>query len=841
MKTRLNPFYNNKHYAGKTFFLAILISTLFFAPFLIIDNGLFLYYGDYNVQQIPFYQLVHDSIRNGNLGWSSTTDLGANLIGSYSFYLMGSPFFWLTLPFPSEAVPYLMAPLLILKIGLAAVAAYTYLKRYVKNKEFAVIGALLYALSGYSIYNIFFNHFHEAMIVFPFLLAAIDEYMETKRRGILAITVFAACFINYYFFVGQVIFVIIYWFVRMFTYSYKIKLKEFLVMAFEIVLGFAGTAVLLIPSILVVSSNNRVDNSLMGWSTLVYNSPQRYMDILKSFFFPQDIPAYPNFTPDSNAKWASLSAWLPLFGCTGVIAFLQYQKRTHWLKKLIPILIMIAFVPIFNSVFQMFNAQYYARWFYMLTLVMVLATVMALENSKTNWKRALTWSGAITAGIAFLIGFMPNGGEDENESTIGLMRFSDRFWIYAAISLIGLSLLAGLLILLKKDKKKFLNLTTIAVAVIVLGYSTYALALGKSYGYSSTDYMIPYVINKEDNIDLPDVKNVRSDFYSSMDNSAMFWQIPSIQAFHSVVPESIMEFYPSIGVKRDVGSRPETDVYGLRSFTSTRWLFNYKDDSSSFERSDGVTEMPGWKYYDTQNNFNIYENENFIPMGFTYDKFVTREQYNQVHEGNRHLLLLKAMVLDSEDFEKYSDITTGKEAQTIGFRYTEDRYVKDCAARSETACSYFAYDNDGFSAEIDMQGKDDNLVFFSVPYEDGWSAYVNGEEVDIARVNVGFMAVRVSGGQVNEIRFNYKTPGLATGAVITAVCIVIFAAYMILIGRKKNKELKERLVLENARVINTVVDSHVEGIEECTAGCDTGCSTEGIEQTVPKEINEKED
>ena len=28
----------------------------------------------------------------------------------------------------------------------------------------------------------------------------------------------------------------------------------------------------------------------------------------------------------------------------------------------------------------------------------------------------------------------------------------------------------------------------------------------------------------------------------------MYWQIPTIQAFHSIVPGSIMEFYPSIGV-----------------------------------------------------------------------------------------------------------------------------------------------------------------------------------------------------------------------------------------------------------------------------------------------------
>ena len=101
--------------------------------------------------------MCHDAVRSGNIFWSWTTDLGANFIGSYTFYLLGSPFFWLTLPFPSAAVPYLMGPLFILKFGCASLTGYIYLKRYVKNPRSALIGGMLYAFSGFSIYNIFFN------------------------------------------------------------------------------------------------------------------------------------------------------------------------------------------------------------------------------------------------------------------------------------------------------------------------------------------------------------------------------------------------------------------------------------------------------------------------------------------------------------------------------------------------------------------------------------------------------------------------------------------------------------------------------------------------------------
>ena len=760
-----------KRYWHKAFLLGLCLSFLFFLPFLIYDQGLFLYYGDFNVQQIPFYQMIHDSIRSGNLGWSHTTDLGANIVGSYSFYLLGSPFFWLTLPFPSEAVPYLMAPLLMLKFACASLSGYVFLKRYVRNRDLAVIGGLLYAFSGFSIYNIFFNHFHEAIVVFPLLLAAVDEYMYNRRRGVLAIAVFASCAFNYYFFAGQVVFVLIYWIVRMVSGSFRITLRDFLRMAAEVLIGFGASAVILVPSVLAVLQNPRVDSAPNGWGALLYGSEQRYIHILESFFFPPDIPARPNFTPDSNAKWGSVAAWLPLFSMTGVIAFLQAKKHTNWLKRLIVTLFIMAFIPILNSLFQLLNSSYYARWFYMLTLMMSLATVISLENSKTDWRRALTWTGSITAVILVAIGLMPNTTEaqtGETVTTYGLMQYPDRFWAYGAVALVSLAVLALLLKLMRKNRRKFIRYTYVCVGIISVCYSSYLLILGKTQGYNSHEFIIPHVLNKGGEIDLPDTNSARSDFYKTMDNTAMFWQIPSIQAFHSIVPGSVMDFYPSIGVTRDVGSRPETDVYGLRSFTSTRWLFDYKFDGDSFTDENNDTAMPGWNYYDTQNGYDIWENEYYIPMGFTYDKFINVEKYKSCPESSRHLLLLKAMTLTDGQLEKYADITGGS-SYGGSFTYSEEQYKEDCLARRETTCTNFVYDSKGFSAQIDLSGKGDQLVFFSVPYEDGWSAAVNGESADIEKVNVGFMAIRVPGGQVSEIRFNYETPGLKTGMAITCL------------------------------------------------------------------------
>ena len=124
------------------------------------------------------YQLAHRAIRSGNIGFNLYTDLGVNFIGSYSFYLLGSPFFWLTIPFPNEALPYLMAPLFCLKFAVAATTACAFIRRFVTNRDYALIGGLLYAFSGFGIYNIFFNHFHEVIAFFPLILLSLELYIE---------------------------------------------------------------------------------------------------------------------------------------------------------------------------------------------------------------------------------------------------------------------------------------------------------------------------------------------------------------------------------------------------------------------------------------------------------------------------------------------------------------------------------------------------------------------------------------------------------------------------------------------------------------------------------------
>ena len=762
-KRRLSGVFRTDGYLF-TFLFGLVLSFLIFLPFLIIDRGVFLYYGDYNVQQIPFYSLAHDAVQSGQTGWSWLTDLGANFVGSYSFYLLGSPFFWITLLFPSGAVPYLMAPLLMLKFALTGVTGCAFLRRFVKNGHTAVFGGLLYAFSGFNLYNIFFNHFNEVVMLFPLLLIGMEELVVNRRRGLFALTVALCAVVNYYFFFGEVLFCVLYFFIRgTLSTDFRCTLKSFGLVALESVLGLLISAVLLLPSLLVVLSNPRTSDYLNGFNLLVYGNSQRYGLILSSFFFPPDVPARPNFFPDSNAKWSSVSMYLPLVSMTGVIAYLKGAGKT-WLRRILCICFAVCFIPALNAAFSLFNYSYYARWFYMPLLLMALATCLAVERMPGQFPSAFRWTALFTGAFA-LIGVLPQKVDGEYVF-FSMPEDPARFWVYVLIAAASL-LCCVLLYTLRSRPKVLFRSACGALAAVTLLTGVFMIVSGRGTA-SRYDEVITNGLNGGDNLSLDtDGGLFHSYTFDELDNLGMFWRIPTINAFHSVVPSSIMDYYEWIGAERGVASRPETSLLGVRGLLSVKYAFSDNPD---------YYPMPGFVKTGVQNGYTVYENEYYVPMGFSYDYAVTEEQLSSLTAASKDRLLLRALLLSEEDYASVSDILSVlPDEEVVNGDYSDEMYFDDCLARKALSVDSFRYDSYGFTAETSYD--EDRVVFFSVPYESGWSAAVNGEPVQILKGNAGFMAVRVPAGE-STISFTYRTPGLAAGSIISLSALLLLFGYL---------------------------------------------------------------
>lgn len=782
------------------FIVAYVGMLLAFIPTMITNDGIFLYYGDFNSQQVMFYEHANEMVRNGNMGWDWGTDLGANFIGSYSFYLLGSPFFWLSTLLPLKTVPFILPWLLSLKTAVAAITSYAYIRRFVENKNACFAGAMLYAFSGFQAYNVFFNHFHDVTAFFPLLLLGLEMLVQDKKKGAFALAVGICAAISYFFFACEVVFLVIYFFIRCTDKEFKIDIKTFGLIAFESILGVMLSAIIFLPACIDVLLNPRLAERLYGLDMVFYNENVRIPRIIQAFFMMSDMPARINILHTDKANWASIAGYLPMFSMCGVIAFMRTVKK-NWASKLIIVCGIMACIPILNSSFVLFNSSYYARWFYMPILIMCLMTAKMIGDYKGELKKGFIPT-AIVAGFFLIAGILPTR-EGEDLVVGKVPEHWDLYLIQAAVTVI-LTAILSVVIYIVIEYKQFYRVVAITTSFACIATMITAVCYGSAQGeYNHFNY-IKYGIYGKENLDMDklnahyegDNNFYRIDTSPDVDNWCMFWGLSSMRTFHSVVPTSILDFYHSINQTRDVASRMETTMYPLRGLLSVRYYFDKVEDSA-IGHSDTMTNLVDFKYVDTQNNFNIYENEHWIPMGFAYDMYTTDGAMKSVGDVDKANMLLEAMVLDNYQILKYSDVIT---------RYDHEDYVRDqqsykaaCADRRNDSCYYFKEDTDGFDAKINLAK--DKLVFFSVPYDDGWTATVNGEEVDVERVSYGFMAVLCEEGE-NVIRFNYKTVGLTAGKIITASGVVIFIAYVggTYYYNKKKKTEEEARALKNAAV-----------------------------------------
>ena len=767
--------------------LCALTAAIFFLPFYILDGGFFHYAGDFNSQQISFYRYMNGFVKGAGYPdstfagaphntFSWATDLGSGVMNAYSFYLYGSPFFWLSVLLPQSWLPYMMVPLLVLKFGVAGGGAYLYLRRYVKNANYAVLGACLYALSGFAVYNVFFNHFVDVVALFPYLLWALDEAIYEDRHGLFAFWVAVNLLNNYFFFVGQVIFLCIYFVCKLTAKDFRLTARKFGHLLWESVLGVAMGCLLLFPAVLSLLQNPRTIDLSSGWGFLTYAKVQQYLAILLSWILPPDSPYLTSVWSEGVIKWTSMTAYLPLCSLAGAMAYWRSRKADSK-KRIVAVCAVCALVPVLNSAFYALNSSYYARWYYMPTLILAAMTVNALEDPDIDLDapaRGIGW--IMLATLVFAV--VPVRDDTTETWSFGVLKNPEQFFVVLGFGLLGLMLYRVLCSKWRQDSR-FAQRMTAAVLVFACAFTMVHIGIGK-FGQWHTDSDL---VEQDTNAlllknNLPE-GDYRIDTYKIHDNIGMWLDKSCLQYFGSTAAPSILSFYPGLGVKRDVRSEPEITNYALRGLLSVEYLITTPEKRESFEDEADA----GWTYLADVDGYTLYHNDNYVPMGFTYDYYVTEATYEASVKTLRSNLLMRALVLEDEDVKAYGQyLTELPDTMLDDLHY--DSYTQDCADRRAHSCSVFQMNNAGFHAEIMLDKA--NLVFFSVPYDDGFTAYVNGEKTDILRVDEGLMTVLCPAG-ASSIDFVYQAAGLSASRVVTAVAIPVWVVYVACFVRRKRR------------------------------------------------------
>lgn len=732
----------------------LLLGVCTFGYFILKEKGIFTLFADFNNQQIPFNILANQAVKSGEVFWNWNVDLGSNFIGAFSFYNLGSPLFWITLLFPAKAFPYLAGWIFILKYAVAGATSCAYIQLFVKDKKYAVLGSALYAFSGFQAANLLFYHFHDVVALFPLMLWGIEKMLVEKKKAVFAFTVFLNALLNYFFFVGEVIFVVIYFLVRFF-FKRKTRFKDSIQCLIEGALGTAMSAALLLPSVMFVLSNPRVEEKISGIKALAFNET-KYLQILRALFFPGENMSYSSCL--YWGEWSSCAAYLPMVGIVLVLAF-AVSKPRHWLSKMLMVSAVFSVVPVLGSIFYLFNETVYQRWYYMPLLLMALASALVLENRRQfKVKTGIVVSAAAVILLTVIVAFAGKVTGTE------LVFRKYVFWALTAIAAAGVAL-TYLVVVKIKDHVWYRRGIFIGIAVFCIGTTALNCILyRKAAGMSSQQYYAE--IKRVENVDTPDEQ-----YRFNNDNNLVTMTVPlaGIGSWCSTVGSGIFEFYESLGLERTIVNIKGPD--GTVELLGGKYtIYNEKQESGSLVSTVESDE----------GNIYIYENEDVLPIGFTQDIYMLKSDFLELDPELRALAMIKALVVEDDMESEVKSVLREYDPAEDGVISSENK-VNDIREHLQEKGKNFNRSGKGFS--LTMTADSDKYAFFSVPADDGWTAEVNGKSVEILDVN-GMMAVQISEGQ-NEIEFKYEVPFLREGIIISIIGITVWGIYYAVTRRKK--------------------------------------------------------
>ena len=755
--------------AGVTVFL---LSSL---PYAAQNGFIFYYYGDFEAQQVTFLVYLRRVLGGMTIPqYDFNAGLGMDFLDAYSFYNLFSPFTLITLLIPEKAIIYAVPFLIALKLGVCSLNGYLYASRFCKDPCYALIAAMLYTFSGYQMTNFVF-HYMDGIALFPLLLYALEAAVTEKRRGLFGIAVALCALTNYYLFVIEAIFVILYFLVRLTDNSFRIGIKDFFCLGFEVFAGTAAAGIVLVPAIVCILESPRLGGSYSADNivqALFYETPWRYARIIQSMFSIPDTQGYTNIFPDfrgeypEGSRWSSQAMYLPLFGMSGVIAYACTYKKS-WQKKLIAICCVIAFIPILNSIFSLGRMTYYARWQFAPVLIMSLMTALALENGSSAFRMGIIINGAAVIAFAVFTVIFPI--EKLSLWETGAYYSNSQKWTNLLLTAAGLVLTGIMVFVFKKDcsySKK--AAATVIGAVFVLTESTMLYGMGEN----RTPELA--VRSRKSYPEFEDTSyGKRITAVNHFDNFNILWEEGSLYFFNSAVSPYINEYCEALGF----------DYYNIYRDYATECLCSVKEFVSEKNSVADLSDKHIFK--EQQDIYYIYENPDFIPMGFCYDYCISRERFDALDEVIKSSITLKAMVVD--DTSAVSEYLEEIPEDEI-YALDDEQLSEECAKRRENYAESFSTDRNGFTAEITLDSPE--LVFFSTAYSGGFTAYIDGKAAEIYHANIGFMAVPVPSG-THTVRFEYHSKARNIGTVLSIIGIsglAVYTAGMMIWRKKSNAE-----------------------------------------------------
>lgn len=706
--------------------------------------------GDYTQQQIPLFYNGYDDwwtfFKTGRfVMFDESLFLGGDNIGSNSFYYLFNPFFFVTLFFPRDWIPQIMAIESILKVVIAGLLMRKYLMYMGVKDHTARAFGLAYAVCGWVAFYFWFNTFAEIATFLPIVLLGIEKVLKEQKPIVLIVGIFLEAITNYFFLFTICIFGVGYALFRFFQTIKTRKAKQNLIsMAFGIgafAIGIGMSAFVIVPGFLTASSSTRAtqeylqtlkDYRISGdWGSYFYTifcdwgaeslSYRVYYPLI-TFFYPTMSCRYVPLI-DLNYEWnmgSSIFVFVPtcLMFFTSVLNSIRQKKISHFIA--IGIMLTILFVPFFYYFFFAFTAQY-GRWEIIVVICIVVYAALNFDKRKEMPKYFFIISCITTIALMITAYALVYTTVYSNEYD---RKFnSEMSYLFAYIIILTLVESAIMMIFWRKDYLNKIVMLMFAVEAIVMGNMT---QLGQgiiSYPYS-TNGGITNVINETAVVNA--IKEQDDTYYRIYSRNAYLGNenLPlregynGISTFHSLYNYNIDDFlHMSHVLKSDstwIGGIIEKRQ-NLDEFLGVKYyILNDSVNTISYNQGTikkvvnhnvplGFEEiaLPG-----TPEGYRVFINTNYISMGFSYDTLYykydsleteqseDRGNYNDFYNRTNAMIApirneeayLKGAILNNSDID---DIVKNNQELQLNYEHApEQEATRLNISRTVYTCSY---------------------------------------------------------------------------------------------------------------------------------------------------------
>ena len=265
-------------------------------------------------------------------------------------------------------------------------------------------------------------------------------------------------------------------------------------------------------------------------------------------------------------------------------------------------------------------------------------------------------------------------------------------------------------------------------------------------------------------------------------NGSMTWDYPGVSyyigTFNKYVQNFFRTFWPEavygggeLGEKYVVYEQdPVRDVMnellGIRYVLDKDGLVNTSEDMELYvsDASDNAV--------NADSGIKIYRNKSMTGFGTLYydavsetevmksdDKIAFRDKLDR-------LVVLEDGVI--EDIEQNEDVIESIEQRAVHVEvYKPKEGTFTCTANTDS----------------------DAILFLPIPFDEGWTARVNGEKSKVIRADLGFIGIPLSSGN-NDVILSYHTPYLKAGMVMTILGVVIYIIWLFVLDRSSKNAPK---------------------------------------------------